>query len=242
MNATIIVIPTFNEVDNIQSILEAVLELPLATDILVVDDNSPDGTAQVVAEFMRKHSQVHLTVREKKEGLGPAYVHGFKWVLDRAYTYIFEMDADFSHPPKALVPMQSLLKEDKADVVVGSRYKDGIRVRKWPLSRIALSVGASLYVRAITGLPVADPTAGYVGYQTSVLRSLDFSEIRFKGYAFQIALKFWAWKKGFRIAEFPITFTDRKQGVSKMNSSIISEAIFGIVSMKFRSFIHNKTI
>lgn len=241
MNSTIVVIPTFNEVDNIQSILEAILHLSLDADILVVDDNSPDGTAKVVEELMKKHPQVHLTIREKKEGLGPAYVHGFKWVLDREYTYIFEMDADFSHPPEALLPMLALLEEDKADVVVGSRYKDGIRVRKWPLSRIALSVGASLYVRAVTELPVADPTAGYVGYQTNVLRTLDFSEIRFKGYAFQIALKFWAWKKGFRIAEFPITFTDRKKGVSKMNGSIISEAIFGIVFMKFRSLVQKKT-
>lgn len=235
MNAAIVVIPTYNEADNIRSIIEAVLALPIATDVLVVDDNSPDGTATLVQELKKKYSQVHLSVREKKEGLGPAYVHGFRWVLEKGYTYIFEMDADFSHPPQALVPMLALLEQKKTDIIVGSRYKKGIRVRQWPLGRIVLSFGASLYVRLITGLPVADATAGFVGYHSNVLHALDLEDIRFKGYAFQIALKFWAWKKDFRIAEFPITFTDRVQGDSKMNSSIISEAIFGILAMKWRS-------
>ncbi len=235
MNPVVIVIPTYNEVENIQSIIEAVLALPIATDILVVDDNSPDGTAALVQDLSNRYSQVQLALRNKKEGLGPAYVHGFKWALERGYSYVFEMDADFSHPPEALVPMLEILKQNKADLVVGSRYKKGIRVRQWPFVRIMLSVGASLYVRIITGLPVTDPTAGYVGYQSDALRALDLEDIRFKGYAFQIALKFWAWKKGFRIAEFPIIFTDRTKGDSKMNSSIISEAVFGIVAMKCRS-------
>lgn len=235
MNPVVIVIPTYNEVENIQSIIEAVLALPIATDILVVDDNSPDGTAALVQDLSNRYSQVQLALRNKKEGLGPAYVHGFKWALERGYSYVFEMDADFSHPPEALVPMLEILKQNKADLVVGSRYKKGIRVRQWPFVRIMLSVGASLYVRIITGLPVTDPTAGYVGYQSDALRVLDLEDIRFKGYAFQIALKFWAWKKGFRIAEFPIIFTDRTKGDSKMNSSIISEAVFGIVAMKWRS-------
>lgn len=235
MNPVVIVIPTYNEVENIQSIIEAVLALPIATDILVVDDNSPDGTAALVQDLSNRYSQVQLALRNKKEGLGPAYVHGFKWALERGYSYVFEMDADFSHPPEALVPMLEILKQNKADLVVGSRYKKGIRVRQWPFVRIMLSVGASLYVRIITGLPVTDPTAGYVGYQSEALRALDLEDIRFKGYAFQIALKFWAWKKGFRIAEFPIIFTDRTKGDSKMNSSIISEAVFGIVAMKWRS-------
>lgn len=235
MNPVVIVIPTYNEVENIQSIIEAVLALPIATDILVVDDNSPDGTAALVQDLSNRYSQVQLAIRNKKEGLGPAYVHGFKWALERGYSYVFEMDADFSHPPEALVPMLEILKQNKADLVVGSRYKKGIRVRQWPFVRIMLSVGASLYVRIITGLPVTDPTAGYVGYQSDALRVLDLEDIRFKGYAFQIALKFWAWKKGFRIAEFPIIFTDRTKGDSKMNSSIISEAVFGIVAMKWRS-------
>ena len=211
------------------------MALPIATDILVVDDNSPDGTAALVQDLSNRYSQVQLAIRNKKEGLGPAYVHGFKWALERGYSYVFEMDADFSHPPEALVPMLEILKQNKADLVVGSRYKKGIRVRQWPFVRIMLSVGASLYVRIITGLPVTDPTAGYVGYQSDALRVLDLEDIRFKGYAFQIALKFWAWKKGFRIAEFPIIFTDRTKGDSKMNSSIISEAVFGIVAMKWRS-------
>ncbi|CAI8164531.1 MAG: Undecaprenyl-phosphate mannosyltransferase [Bacteroidota bacterium] len=240
MNPVVIVIPTYNEVQNIQSIIEAVLALPIPTDILVVDDSSPDGTGPLVQDLSNRYSEVQLTIRDKKEGLGPAYVHGFKWVLDKGYSYIFEMDADFSHPPEALVPMLETLKQNKADLVVGSRYKKGIRVRHWPFGRIILSVGASLYVRIITGLPVTDPTAGFVGYQTDVLRSLDLEDIRFKGYAFQIALKFWAWKKGFRIAEFPIIFTDRKKGDSKMNSSIISEAVFGILAMKWRSILNNK--
>lgn len=241
MNPVVIVIPTYNEVENIQSIIEAVLALPISADILVVDDNSPDGTAALVQGLSNRYSQVNLTIRNKKEGLGPAYVHGFKWALDKGYSHIFEMDADFSHPPEALVSMLEILKQNKADLVVGSRYKKGIRVRQWPLLRIVLSVGASIYVRIITGLPVTDPTAGYVGYQSHALHALDLEDIRFKGYAFQIALKFWAWKKGFRIAEFPIIFTDRTKGDSKMNSSIISEAVFGIVAMKWRSIFKNKT-
>jgi len=235
MNSTVVVIPTYNEVENIQDIIEAVLGLPLASDVLVVDDNSPDGTAEIVRKLQQLHPELKLVNREKKEGLGPAYVHGFRWALEQGYTYIFEMDADFSHPPNALAPMQEVLQQNLADMVVGSRYKEGIRVRDWPLSRIALSVGASLYVKLITGLPVADPTAGFVGYHAKVLRALDLEDIRFRGYAFQIALKFWAWKKGFRIAEFPIIFTDRTRGDSKMNTSIISEAIFGIIAMKWRS-------
>ena len=235
MNPTVVVIPTYNEAENIQRIIKVILALPLAVDVLVVDDNSPDKTAWIVKEMMGDYPQIHLLEREKKEGLGPAYVHGFSWALEKHYTYLFEMDADFSHPPKALEPMFEILSQDKADVVVGSRYKRGIRVREWPISRIALSVGASLYVRLITRLPVADPTAGFVGYHTKVLKSLDLSEIKFKGYAFQIALKFNAWQKNFRIVEFPITFTDRTKGESKMNTSIISEAIFGIVVMKWRS-------
>lgn len=235
MNPTVVIIPTYNEAENIKLIINAIVALPIAVDILVVDDNSPDGTAHLVQEMKENNSQIHLLKREKKQGLGPAYVHGFSWALQKQYTYIFEMDADFSHPPNALAPMQEVLQQNKADMVVGSRYKEGIRVRDWPLSRIALSVGASLYVKLITGLPVADPTAGFVGYHAKVLRALDLEDIRFRGYAFQIALKFWAWKKGFRIAEFPIIFTDRTRGDSKMNTSIISEAIFGIIAMKWRS-------
>lgn len=237
MNKTVVVIPTFNEAENIQSIIRAVLALPLALDVLVVDDNSPDGTATLVEELISEFPQVFLLIRKVKEGLGPAYVHGFTWALDKGYTYLFEMDADFSHPPQALVPMCAILEQEQADLVIGSRYKKGIRIKQWPLGRIVLSLGASFYVRMITGLPVADPTAGFVGYHTKVLKAIDLKTIRFKGYAFQIALKFLAWKKGFHILEFPIIFTDRMKGDSKMNGSIISEAILGIIVMKWRSII-----
>jgi dolichol-phosphate mannosyltransferase len=241
MNSAVVIIPTYNEAANIQSLVRAVADLPVPFDILVVDDNSPDGTADLVHELKVTFTQLHLEVRKSKEGLGPAYIHGFKWALARGYDYLFEMDADFSHPPKSLPPMLALLKEDKADVVVGSRYKKGVRIRKWPLSRIILSFGASLYVRIITGLPVADPTAGFVGYNSKALTALSFDNIRFKGYAFQVAIKFWLWKKNFRIVEFPIIFTDRTAGNSKMNTSIINEAVFGIISMKWRS-VFNKQV
>ena len=240
MNSTVVVIPTYNEAENIQDIIKAVIALSLPIDILIVDDNSPDGTAEIVKKLKKEYSALHVLCRDKKEGLGPAYVHGFEWALEHGYIYVFEMDADFSHPPSALPPMMEVLQQGKADLIIGSRYKKGIRVRNWPLSRIALSVGASLYVKLITGLPVADPTAGFVGYHINVLRALELKTIRFKGYAFQIALKFWAWKKGFRIAEFPIIFTDRTKGDSKMNASIISEAIFGIIAMKWRSFFKKR--
>jgi dolichol-phosphate mannosyltransferase len=241
MNSAVVIIPTYNEAANIQSLVRAVADLPVPFDILVVDDNSPDGTADLVRELKVTFTQLHLEVRKSKEGLGPAYIHGFKWALERGYDYLFEMDADFSHPPKSLPPMLALLKEYKADVVVGSRYKKGVRIRKWPLSRIILSFGASLYVRIITGLPVADPTAGFVGYNSKALTALSFDNIRFKGYAFQVAIKFWLWKKNFRIVEFPIIFTDRTAGNSKMNTSIINEAVFGIIGMKWRS-VFNKQV
>jgi dolichol-phosphate mannosyltransferase len=241
MNSAVVIIPTYNEAANIQSLVRAVADLPVPFDILVVDDNSPDGTADLVHELKATFTQLHLQVRKSKEGLGPAYIDGFKWALARSYDYLFEMDADFSHPPKSLPPMLALLKEDKADVVVGSRYKKGVRIRKWPLSRIILSFGASLYVRIITGLPVADPTAGFVGYNSKALTALSFDNIRFKGYAFQVAIKFWLWKKNFRIVEFPIIFTDRTAGNSKMNTSIINEAVFGIIGMKWRS-VFNKQV
>ena len=241
MNATVVVIPTYNDAANIQGIIHAVMDLPVTFDLLVIDDNSPDGTANIVQGLQATFPKLHLEVRQNKEGLGPAYIHGFKWAMDKGYTYLFEMDADFSHQPKALAPMLALLEGNKADVVIGSRYKKGIRVRKWPLRRIVLSLGASLYVRIITGLPVADPTAGFVVYKTKALSTLKLDDIRFKGYAFQIALKFWLWKKDFRIVEFPITFTDRTAGDSKMNTSIINEAIFGIIGMKWRSLFKKQT-
>ena len=240
MDKSLVIIPTYNEADNIALMLTAVMDLAYPFSVLVVDDASPDGTADIVADMMKKHpDQIFLENRAEKKGLGPAYVHGFRWALARDYAYIFEMDADFSHAPDDLERLHETLHADKADVVVGSRYIKGVQVVNWPLGRILLSYGASLYVRLITSLPVKDTTAGFVGYKSEVLQTLDLDQIRFLGYAFQIEMKFKAWKKGFRLAEIPIVFTDRIRGVSKMNRSIISEAIFGIIIMKIKSWYAN---
>ncbi|MEK9740051.1 MAG: polyprenol monophosphomannose synthase [Flavobacteriaceae bacterium] len=235
---TLIIIPTYNEIENIESILHAVFNIIPAFHVLVVDDNSPDGTANVVSELKKKYSdQLFLEVRSKKTGLGDAYVHGFRWALERQYSYIFEMDADFSHNPEELLPMQAQLLQ-QADVVVGSRYSNGVNVVNWPLSRVLLSYFASVYVRWITHLPVKDATAGFVGYNRNVLTSMDIDSIKFVGYAFQIELKYKAWIKGFNIVEHPIIFVNRKLGKSKMSGNIIWEALFGVLYLRWnkRSF------
>ena len=235
---TLIIIPTYNEIENIESILHAVFNIIPAFHVLVVDDNSPDGTAIVVSELKKKYSdQLFLEVRSKKTGLGDAYVHGFRWALERQYSYIFEMDADFSHNPEELLPMQAQLLQ-QADVVVGSRYSNGVNVVNWPLSRVLLSYFASVYVRWITHLPVKDATAGFVGYNRNVLTSMDIDSIKFVGYAFQIELKYKAWIKGFNIVENPIIFVNRKLGKSKMSGNIIWEALFGVLYLRWnkRSF------
>lgn len=235
---TLIIIPTYNEIENIESILHAVFNIIPAFHVLVVDDNSPDGTAIVVSELKKKYSdQLFLEVRSKKTGLGDAYVHGFRWALERQYSYIFEMDADFSHNPEELLPMQAQLLQ-QADVVVGSRYSNGVNVVNWPLSRVLLSYFASVYVRWITHLPVKDATAGFVGYNRNVLTSMDIDSIKFVGYAFQIELKYKAWIKGFNIVEHPIIFVNRKLGKSKMSGNIIWEALFGVLYLRWnkRSF------
>ena len=237
MDKSLVIIPTYNEAENIALILTSVMVLSLPFDVLVVDDASPDGTADIVAKVIKKYTnRIFLENRSEKNGLGPAYVHGFRWALAHAYAYIFEMDADFSHAPKDLERLLEPLNNGEADVVIGSRYVKGVQVVNWPLGRILLSYGASLYVRMITALPVKDTTAGFVGYKADVLKAIDLDQIRFSGYAFQIEMKFKAWKKGFRLKEIPIVFTDRIRGVSKMNSSIISEAIFGIILMKIKSW------
>ena len=237
MDKSLVIIPTYNEAENIALILTSVMVLSLPFDVLVVDDASPDGTADIVAKLIKKYpNRIFLENRSEKNGLGPAYVHGFRWALAHAYAYIFEMDADFSHAPKDLERLLEPLNNGEADVVIGSRYVKGVQVVNWPLGRILLSYGASLYVRMITALPVKDTTAGFVGYKADVLKAIDLDQIRFSGYAFQIEMKFKAWKKGFRLKEIPIVFTDRIRGVSKMNSSIISEAIFGIILMKIKSW------
>ena len=233
MENTLIIIPTYNEIENIQPIIEAVFENNLPLDVLIVDDQSPDGTADRVIQMMKIFpKQLFLESRVDKKGLGAAYVHGFNWALARDYHYIFEMDADFSHDPKELGTMLSILKE-KADLVVGSRYIEGVNVVNWPMSRVLLSYFASLYVRLITGIPIKDSTAGFVGYRRVVLESINLNQVKFVGYAFQIELKYKSWLKKFKLVEHPIVFVNRLKGKSKMNGSIILEALFGVLFLRF---------
>ena len=234
MSGTLIVIPTFNERENINPLLKSIFSQKIAVDVLILDDNSPDGTKKVVLENKKKYKdQLHLINREKKEGLGKAYIEGFKWALKKKYKKIIQMDADLSHPPEKLIDIFNEL--ELYDYVIGSRYINGIRVLNWPLNRIMLSIGASWYVNLITRLPIKDPTAGFVGYNRTSLLSLNLDKIMFVGYAFQIEMKFKLWKLGFNFKEIPITFKNRIKGESKMNSSIISEAILGVIIIKFKS-------
>ena len=234
MKATLIIIPTFNEKENISPLIDAIFSVEPKLDLLFVDDSSPDGTAEEVMRFQQKFpEQIHLLSRAKKEGLGKAYIHGFQWGLARDYDYLFEMDADLSHPAAALPKMISRLEGGKMLSLALDIW--AVNVVNWPLSRIALSMGASIYVRLITGLAVKDPTAGFVGYRASALRKLVLAEIAFVGYAFQIEMKFKLWKKGCTLEEVPIVFVNRERGVSKMNGSIIWEAIFGVIYLKFVS-------
>lgn len=240
MSQTLIIIPTYNEVDNISPLLKEIFSVLPDVHVLFVDDSSPDGTADKIAAFQASYpSQIFLEVRKEKEGLGKAYVHGFQWALARAYQNIFEMDADLSHPAKSLPQMIDAL-ENEVDVIVGSRYLSGVNVVNWPIMRILLSMGASIYVRLITGLPVKDATAGFVGYKASALSKLELNALSFVGYAFQIEMKFKLWKKGCSLKEIPIVFVNREKGVSKMNSSIIWEAIYGVIYLKFESIYKRK--
>ena len=232
---SLVVIPTYNEIDNIDRIIAAVLAQPQGFEILVVDDGSPDGTGAAVLRAAESHPErVHLLARKGKLGLGTAYLDGFRWGLKREYDFLFEMDADFSHSPADLGRLLTPALRNQADVVVGSRYTQGGQVQNWPLDRKILSYGASLYTRMITWMPVKDPTAGFKCYRREVLEALDLDEIRFIGYAFQVEMKFRAWQLGFRIAEVPITFTDRTAGVSKMSVGIVREAILGVVQMRLQ--------
>ena len=237
MSERLVIIPTYNEKENIEKMIHTVMSLSMAFDVLILDDGSPDGTADIVKDLQSKFAdRLHLVEREKKLGLGTAYIHGFKWGLARGYQYFFEMDCDFSHPPIKLLELYHACAEEGSDVAVGSRYIRGGAVENWPFDRRFLSYGASLYVRLITWMNVKDPTAGFVCYKREVLESLDLDGVQFIGYAFQIEMKFKSWLKGFKIKEVPITFTDRTEGVSKMSSKIISEAIFGVVKLKLDSF------
>ncbi len=236
----LVIIPTYNEKENILKILAAVLQLDMVFDILVVDDGSPDGTADLVKGVMAENKgRVHILERKGKLGLGTAYIAGFEWGIQNFYEFIFEMDADFSHNPKDLIRLADELHSGRGEVAVGSRYVKGGAVKNWPLDRLALSYGASLYVRIITWMPVKDPTAGFVGYSAKVLKSIDLKKIRFVGYAFQIEMKFASRSLGWKIKEVPITFIDRELGTSKMNSSIISEAVLGVLQMKIKSFTNS---
>jgi len=232
----IVIIPTFNEKENIREILHAVFDLKQDFHVLVVDDNSPDGTAQIVREIQTEFpAHLHLLNRKEKNGLGTAYIDGFKWCLANGYEFIFEMDADFSHNPNDLPKLLAACKNG-ADMSIGSRYKTGVNVVNWPMSRVMLSYFASSYVRLITGLNIHDTTAGFVCYQAHVLKHLDLDRIKFRGYAFQIEMKYTTAMHGFQIEEVPIIFTDRTKGESKISRGIIKEAIWGVLSMRLKSF------
>ncbi|MHA6696788.1 polyprenol monophosphomannose synthase [Chryseobacterium sp. A321] len=232
----LVIIPTYNEKENIESIVRAVFALEEKFDVLVVDDSSPDGTAQIVESLQKEFPlTLHLTVRKVKDGLGKAYIHGFRWALERKYSYIFEMDADFSHNPNDLIPLWEGCKN--VDMSVGSRYSQGVNVVNWPMGRVLLSYFASKYVQIVLGIPVHDTTAGFVCFKESTLREIDLDRIKLKGYGFQVEMKYRVFKKGLKIKEVPIIFTNRLLGESKMNGGIIGEAIFGILNLRWKSIL-----
>jgi dolichol-phosphate mannosyltransferase len=236
----LVIIPTFNEIGNIPLILDAIFSLHLGYHVLVIDDSSPDGTAQKVEQLQAIYSdQLFLIQRQGKLGLGTAYIEGFKWAIDKNYEFIFEMDADFSHNPIDLDRLYKTCKYDKYDVAVGSRYVPGGKIENWPLDRHIYSKGGALYTRMITFMPVKDPTAGFICYTKKVLEAINFDEIKFVGYAFQIEMKFAAWKLGFSIKEVPITFIDRKIGNSKMSKTILKEGVLGVMMIQLKSLFGN---
>lgn len=236
MSDSIVIIPTYNEKENIEAIVEAVFSLPHAFDILIVDDGSPDGTAGIVKELQQQHTnRLHLLQRQGKQGLGTAYLAGFRYALSNGYEYVLEMDADFSHDPKDLVNLRKSCEEG-SDVAIGSRYATGVNVVNWPMGRVLLSYFASWYVRLITSMPISDTTAGFVCYRRKVLETIPLDQVKFVGYAFQIEMKFLAWKYGFILKEIPIIFTERTRGQSKMSAGIFKEAFFGVLQMTIQSW------
>jgi len=240
MRNPIVVIPTYNERENIEDIIRKVISLPVAFDLLIVDDGSPDGTGKIVKDLQQELGErLNIQERSGKLGLGTAYIHGFKWALERGYEYICEMDADFSHNPDDLVNLYKACTEEGYQLSIGSRYIQGVNVVNWPMSRVLMSYFASYYVRFITGLPIRDTTAGFKCYHRSVLETIGLDSIRFVGYAFQIEMKFLTWKHGFKIKEVPIIFTDRTRGQSKMSSGIFKEALLGVLQMKVKSLFKN---
>jgi len=241
VNSSLVIIPTYNECENIEPLLLRVFSLDIPLDVLVVDDDSPDGTADIVKKLQTKFSEnLHLLSRQNKSGLGTAYIEGFQYALQKGYQYIFEMDADFSHNPKDLVRLYLTCYEEGIDLAIGSRYVTGVNVVNWPIGRVLMSYFASSYVRFITGMPIRDTTAGFKCYHRRVLETIDLNKIKFMGYAFQIEMKFAAWKLGFKIKEIPIVFTDRTRGESKLSKGIFKEAVFGVIKMKFRSLFGRK--
>lgn len=233
----LVIVPTYNERENITAFLNKVLGLPYPLEILVVDDGSPDGTQDLVRQVMEEHpGRVHLLPRTAKMGLGTAYIAGFRWGLSRSYQYFFEIDADFSHNPDDLLRLLSACRDKPSDLAIGSRYVTGVNVVNWPMSRVMMSYFASRYVQFITGLPVHDATAGFKCYQRRVLERINLDKIRFIGYAFQIEMKFKAWKAGFQITEVPIIFTDRTLGQSKISKGIIKEAVWGVLMLRWNAF------
>jgi len=226
----LVIIPTYNELDNIRPMIDKVFSLPETFEMLVIDDGSPDGTAQIVRERQKAYPEsLHLIERQGKLGLGTAYLTGFRWALEHGYDYVFEMDCDFSHNPDDLIRLSG------ADLVIGSRYVTGVNVVNWPMKRVLMSYYASAYVRAVTGMPVRDATAGFVCYSAKLLRAMDMDAVEMKGYGFQVEMKYTAWKLGFRIKEVPIIFTERTQGASKMSGGIFREAFFGVLKLRFRT-------
>ena len=242
MSDSLIIIPTYNEKENIEKIIRKIFSLEKSFHILIVDDGSPDGTAEIVKNLQKDFAnQLHIEERTGKLGLGTAYIHGFKWALERNYQFVFEMDADFSHNPDDLIRLYNANSSEGGDVAIGSRYVKGVNIVNWPMARLLMSFFASKYVRIITGMPIHDSTAGFKCYKRKVLKTVNFNKIQFVGYAFQIEMKFKAWKYGFNVVEVPVIFTDRTEGTSKMSGGIFFEAVFGVIQMKVKSWFRSWT-
>ena len=240
MSDSLIIIPTYNEEENIEKLIKQIFRFEKEFHVLVVDDRSPDKTSQIIKQLQEEFpKRLFLEEREGKMGLGTAYIHGFKWALAKKYSFIFEMDADFSHNPKDLIRLYKEVKDKNADMAIGSRYVKGVNIVNWPMSRLLMSFFASKYVKFITGIPVHDSTAGFKCYKRKVLETIDLDKIKFVGYAFQIEMKFKSWKHGFNIQEVPVIFRDRTEGVSKMSSSIFFEAFIGVIQLKISSYFQN---
>jgi dolichol-phosphate mannosyltransferase len=237
MSDSLVIIPTYNECENIENIIRVVFALPKVFHILIIDDGSPDGTASIVKKLQKEFPEsLHLVERSGKLGLGTAYIAGFRWCLERQYEYVFEMDADFSHNPNDLLKLYAACHDEGADMSIGSRYISGVNVVNWPMGRVLMSYFASKYVRIVTGMKIADTTAGFICYTRKVLEAIDLDKIRYKGYAFQIEMKFTVYKFGFKIQEVPIIFVNRELGTSKMNGGIFGEALFGVIRLKIDSW------